>query len=166
MISHRLLVGTTVFPPSYVTEGSSAPFNCWNTTYPTSISYPMSVTFFDRLFQCFQLFQVSFLYSCFLMQVQRTLCAAEAHSTMKRCEENRLYKENISSFPSPLSILCASLRTHDSSVEKSWSVWPDKGKGICLRKSWVGKSSLAHGLMVITKSLLQKQKQHNFVFFC
>lgn len=162
MVSHWLLVGTIVFLLSYVSEGSSAPFDCWDATIPTSISYPMSVTFF------YQLFQLSFLCSCFPVQVQRIFCAVKRPTAqpkdVRKTASTRTH--NISSFPSPLNNLCAPLRTRDRSVEKSWWVWPDKAKEICLSKSYVGKSSLAHGLMIITNSFTAKPEATQFLFFC
>lgn len=92
---------------------------------------------FGRLFQCFHLMQFSVLCSCFPVQVQRTFCAAEARITTRAYEDNCFYKENFSSFPSSQNIRSASIRTHDSSVEKSCWVWPDKAKEICLSKSEV-----------------------------
>lgn len=108
------------------------------------------------------------LFSLFLFPctgAENFLCCKETHSTAKGCEENCLYKENISSFPTPLNILCAPLRTRDRSVEKSWRVWPDKAKEICFSKSYVGKSSLAHGLMIITNSFTAKPEATQISIF-
>lgn len=88
--------------------------------------------------------------------------AAEAPVTTAACEDNCLCTEKVSSFPSSWSILSAPLRTHDSSVEKSCWICPDKAKEICLSKSEVRKSSLAYGFMTLTKSFSTKAEATKF----
>lgn len=130
VVSHWLLVETSV--PTFLCHwGLISPINFLGCSHPY-LYFLCHVWHFWSPLQCFQLMQFSVLCSCFPVQVQRTFCAAEDHITTRACEDNCFYKENIGSFPSSPNILCAPLRTHDNSVEKSCWVWLDKAKEICL----------------------------------
>lgn len=88
MVSHWLIVGTILFPLSYVTEDSSAPFNCWGAT----ISYPTFCDIFKSSLPMFSALPARlslFLFPC--TGAETFLCCRE--TTTKGCEEISLHKE-------------------------------------------------------------------------
>lgn len=160
MVSHWLLVGTIVFLLAYVSEGSSAPFDCWDATIPTSISYPMSVTFF------YQLFQLSFLCSCFPVQVQRNFCAvkrptAQPKDVRKTASTRRtsvLFPPHWTSCVLPSGLVIGQWR-------RAGEYGQIKQRRFALvRATWESHPWLM-GLWSSQIALLQNQKQHKFLFF-
>ena len=123
IVCHCLSFGAMGFPPHCLREMST-------------VSFFFLFFFFFPFSQCFQLFQLSFLCSCFPTQVQKSFCGTVGPTAEPRNVGKTASATRTSDLFSPhwtSCVLPSGLKK--SSVEKGRWVRPDKAEEICFRKS-------------------------------